>query len=124
MSNQDWATVATYNWISEAEVVKGALESAGIDAFIPEEHTSTINPIITGVQVRVQVRESTLEEARALLNAKISQPKEICPKCGTDRVKLVPIGFKGWVQFMFCSLLMIPMRRNSQKICANCGAKI
>ena len=118
MSTQDWVTLATYSWISEAEVVRGALESAGIEAFIPEAYTSTINPIMTGVQVRVQVREFALEEARSLLTT--SQVEDPCTKCGKNNFKLIPIGFRGWLQFILCSLLMIPMKRNARKICVNC----
>jgi hypothetical protein len=121
--------------------LKTALESSGIEAFIPEEHISTINPGVTGVQVRVQVRSSQAEDARALVLDTESSSKGSsknpgqssnltdetsakCKVCGNTGVRTSPVGIKGYFLFILCALIMIPMKSNQTKVCAHCGNKI
>ena len=58
--------LAEYNTISEAEISKSMLDSAGIWSPIRNEYMSTIYPIGT-MPAQLVVRESDLESARALL---------------------------------------------------------
>lgn len=61
-------TVATFFNASEAYITKGLLESEGIDAWLYDEHTSTVyTPLIVG-GVRLAVRQSDLEKAREILS--------------------------------------------------------
>jgi hypothetical protein len=122
---ENWVTIASLNWLPEAEVLKTFLQSQGIEAFIPEEHISTINPIMTGVQVRVQVRTSSVEEAKVLLQKfqpDLRKPK--CPSCGGEDIRVKPIGVKGWAQFLVCALMAVPMKGSSKKVCGSCGVNI
>jgi hypothetical protein len=137
---EDWVTIADFNWLAEAQILKTALESSGIEAFIPEEHISTINPGVTGVQVRVQVRSSQVEDATALVEetqkaAASSQEKygqeksspgksSKCQTCGNTGVKVSPVGIKGFLLFILCALVMVPMKSHQKKVCAHCGNKI
>ena len=58
--------LAEYNTITEAEISKSMLDSAGIWSTIRNEYMSTISPIGT-MPAQLVVRESDLESARALL---------------------------------------------------------
>ena len=58
--------LAEYNTITEAEISKSMLDSAGIWSTIRNEYMSTIYPIGT-MPAQLVVRESDLESARALL---------------------------------------------------------
>jgi hypothetical protein len=122
---ENWVTIASYTWPPEAQILKGYLESAGIEAFIPEQHTSAINPMATAMQIRVQVRESEVESARALLlELHPTQKKSACPKCKSEEVVTTPLGIKGWVQFVLCALAVVPMRRAHRQVCGSCGSEL
>jgi hypothetical protein len=131
---EDWVTIADFNWLAEAQILKTALESSGIEVFIPEEHISTINPGVTGVQVRVQVRESQAEDARAFVDdtqkdvssssKKAGGQSEKCSVCGNSGVRVSPVGIKGYFLFILCALIMVPMKSHQKKVCAHCGNTI
>jgi hypothetical protein len=124
--------------LAEAQILKTALESSGIEAFIPEEHISTINPGVTGVQVRVQVRSSQVEDARVLVldsnkgsskrssrSSNLADETSVkCKVCGNEGVRTSPLGIKGYLLFILCALIMVPMKSHQSKVCAHCGNKI
>ena len=59
--------LAEYNSITEAEIAKSMLDSAGIWSMIRNEYMSTIYPIGT-MPAQVVVREEDYEKARAMLH--------------------------------------------------------
>jgi Putative prokaryotic signal transducing protein len=127
--SEDWVTVAQCSWLPEAMVLKSMLENSGIEAFIPEQFISTINPGVTGVQVRVQVRESFVEEAKRLIedsrDPALAEHAKKCPDCGSTEVKISPIGVRGWLSFIACALVMVPMSAGrSRKVCGGCGRSL
>ncbi len=66
-TNENWITVATFSQLAEAEILKGLLESEGIETFIPEHYLGSIIPMATGMLIRVQVRESFAAAASAIV---------------------------------------------------------
>lgn len=66
MKDETMVVLAEYNSITEAEIAKSMLDSAGIWSMIRNEYMSTIYPIGT-MPAQLVVRESDLESARALL---------------------------------------------------------
>jgi hypothetical protein len=126
-SAEDWVTVATFTWLQEAQILKGLFESENIETFIPEEHMSTINPMATGMQVRVQVKAFRVEMAKRMIAE--FQPlsvKQVCPSCGSDECTNAPDAkgtrSRNWVKFILGLLVMVPMRRgHSRKKCGKCG---
>lgn len=64
-------TLATFNDLAQAQIVKAALEDAGIAAFIPDELTAQSAPpfVWAGGGFRLQVPETGADDARALLAA-------------------------------------------------------
>lgn len=66
MQDEKMAVLAEYNTITEAEISKSMLDSAGIWSTIHNEYMSSIYPIGT-MPARLIVREEDLEKARTLL---------------------------------------------------------
>ena len=67
MQDETMIVLAEYNTITEAEIAKSMLDSAGIWATIRNEYMSAIYPIGT-MPAQVVVREEDYEKARAMLH--------------------------------------------------------
>lgn len=67
MQDDSMVVLAEYNTITEAEIAKSMLDSAGIWSTIRNEYMSTIYPIGT-MPAQVVVREEDYEKARAMLH--------------------------------------------------------
>ena len=66
MQDDTLVVLAEYNTVTEAEIAKSMLDSAGIWSTIRNEYMSTIYPIGT-MPAQVVVRADELEKARTLL---------------------------------------------------------
>ncbi len=62
-------TIATFNLPIEAHIVKGRLESEGIEVFLADEHTIAMNPFYSAMVggVKLQVAETDVDEALRIL---------------------------------------------------------
>ena len=67
----EWIELRTCRWVHEAQFLKSVLESAGIDAMVPDEHTLGAQPFYAPMLgwVRVLVRAGDLERAREILDS-------------------------------------------------------
>jgi hypothetical protein len=67
----DFVTVHNANWIHDALFVKSVLEGDGIEAFVPDEHTLSVDPALVAALggVRVQVRSDDAGRARQIIAA-------------------------------------------------------
>jgi len=65
----DLRTIARYASVAEAAIARNSLDAAGIPAWVADELTLTADPLFSGAvnYVKVQVRESDLERAAAVL---------------------------------------------------------
>lgn len=84
-------TLTTVNWMPEADFLCAQLASCGIEAHIPDQNTATALPLHGGALggIRIQVEESELEQARAVLRdmAEATEGQNIrCPECGSDKI--------------------------------------
>ena len=63
-------TIRTCRDLAEAEIVKSALDAAGIEAFIPDENAASLYPsqVLDTDGVRVQVAADDAERAREVLD--------------------------------------------------------
>ena len=75
--NIEWVVAATSTWLHEALFLKSVLESAGIEAMIPNEYTLSVQPLYSnmlgGAQVLVRAEDKT--RAEELLQSVESQPE-------------------------------------------------
>lgn len=61
----EWAVAATRTWLHEALFLKSVLESAGIEAMIPNEHTLGVQPLYSNLLGGAQVLVRAEDKARA-----------------------------------------------------------
>ncbi len=69
MQDDSMVVLAEYNTVTEAEIAKSMLDSAGIWSTIRNEYMSAIYPIGT-MPAQVVVRAEDLEKARTLLQSR------------------------------------------------------
>ncbi len=76
MANDDWVEVHNCAWLHEAQFVTSVLESAGIDALIPDEYTVGIQPFYATALggIRIMVRTEDAERAREVLDSAVTAP--------------------------------------------------
>lgn len=67
-----FVTLDQFILAEELEVVRGMLESAGIECFSPDSQISRV--YAGGIRPRLQVRASQLDDARAILEYSDEQP--------------------------------------------------
>ncbi|MEM6821538.1 MAG: DUF2007 domain-containing protein [Verrucomicrobiota bacterium] len=86
-------TIATLADLNEAHLLRSILESEGIPAFLPDEHTIQVDWALMNAVggIRIQVPEGLSEEGREIVarfRRDQSQPlKMVCPKCGHANVR-------------------------------------
>ena len=66
---EDWVTLVSCGQVMEADMVRSALEGAGIEVFIPDENLMAVEAYALNAfgYIRVQVRAKDYEKARDLL---------------------------------------------------------
>ncbi len=78
----------------QANMVLQQLQNAGIDAFLQDEHTVTIDPILTNAigGIKLVVPQPEKDKAIGILNQIEKEYKEsvTCPVCGSHNVHYVP----------------------------------
>ena len=72
MQDETMVVLAEYNTITEAEIAKSMLDSAGIWSMIRNEYMSAIYPIGT-MPAQVVVRPEDAEKARAMLQHRVRE---------------------------------------------------
>ncbi|MFD3000729.1 DUF2007 domain-containing protein [Pontibacter toksunensis] len=138
-----FVTIATFNELTEAHIMKGRLEAEGILCFLGDEHIVGAQPFyavaVGGVKLKVTAQDA--EEAFAIM-AKIQggtseylynddlemappmqehvAPAKTCPNCGSDNFSEEK--YNKTVFSISYLLLGFPLPFMSRKfICYNCG---
>ena len=97
MKNDVFKKVATFQYSSEAFIIKGKLESAGIEVFMFDNFTIDADPLISNAVggVKLFVKTEDYEQANLEL-ANISRYSVdnsgklmVCPKCDNDKIDLL-----------------------------------
>lgn len=145
----DWITVATFTYPHQSAILKGRLESEGIQCFIKDENIVNANPFYSNAVggVKVQVRENDAERASEIVkdyfynvnsedefepeppvvykpeDPEISPQEKIkCPFCGSTEVNRDKTPSR--INIILVLLLGIPLLFPGRKKyhCFNCGA--
>jgi hypothetical protein len=99
--------IQTYDNYVSAHIAMGALEEEGINCWLQDENTVTINPILSNAVggIKLMVAETQAERAVNLLNELAIEYKKTikCPRCGSSNVELVntPRKPSNWVFALF-----------------------
>ena len=128
-------TVRRYRDLAEAIVGRTLLESAGIQAFIADEHLVRMDWFISNMVggLRLQVEEQDEPAAREILDQEVPSTitygeeetflQPTCPKCGSAEVTL-GTGTEQGGSLVALYVLSIPVPpRDPEWHCETCGAK-
>lgn len=84
----DLVAIRSYNSYFTANMVLGRLETDGMEAYLKDENTIVIDPILTNAVggIKLMVKDSDVEAANALLNAYDEDYRKaaVCPKCNSQ----------------------------------------
>lgn len=90
-----FTTIATFPYSSEAQIVKGKLQSEGIQVYLADEYTIDSDPLISQAigGVKIQVLTTQKEEAISILkdihSFSVDENGEaiICPNCESKNIE-------------------------------------
>ena len=129
----EFVKIGAYPYTSEAIIVKGKLESEGIDVFMADNFTIDTDPLVSNAisGVKLFVKTEKLEEAQRILYeiSRYSVDDEgkelICRKCGSNETELGSTikDKKAFLSFLFCTILLVtlPFYIKYKYRCNNCG---
>ncbi|MDZ4744308.1 MAG: DUF2007 domain-containing protein [Verrucomicrobiota bacterium] len=125
----DMVLLTQFNSLDDAFMARAMLDSAGIEAFIPDEYTLQNSWVwITAYQgVRLMVPEDCLDESREIL--KISKENDspylrgfTCPTCDSDHVINATLKRKALAAIIAILNIPLPFSRKKYE-CTACGHK-
>ena len=118
----------SYDNYIDANIILGRLESEGVQGFLRDEYTVTIDPILTNAigGIKLTVRKEDETRARELLEQFDLEKKQklICPNCGSSSVEYITTTRKpaNWfiavVSFLIGSYALSAEKKYH---CFNCG---
>lgn len=114
-----FVTIAVFQYSSEALIIKGKLESEGIEVFLVDEYTVDTDPLASNAigGVKLQVYADQLEEAKAIvkkISPELLKEENTCPSCESSNV-IFKISFSNILKRLF------PVSDSFQYQCSDCG---
>lgn len=128
----DWIVVRTYSHAMEAQMAMGALQAAGIEARIADEHLVTQDWLLSNVVggVRLQVPADQADDAREVIGEIDAPPPAdaplVCPNCESTHTEYTPpTGLKKAILILLTVLTggLVLLMRPAYKRCLDCGAR-
>lgn len=124
----EFIPVFTYNDYVSAHIAMGRLEEDGIDCWLKDENTVTMNAAWTQAVggIKLMVAEDQVAKAVDILKEIDRQHKATiaCPKCGSHNIELVstPRKASNWIMAIFGFLFTnYAMTVDMVNHCFNCG---
>jgi DNA-directed RNA polymerase subunit RPC12/RpoP len=118
----EFFTIATFEYTAEAQVMKGRFMSQGIEVFLKDEYTVDVDPMVShaigGVKLQVHAKDSAAaielyNEIREYETDPHGNPIA-CPECEGERILIAP-SKKSIVYLLF------PFFEPNRYICSNCN---
>ena len=112
----------------QANIVKGRLETEGIECFLTNDNLTTLFPQFTnlmGMGIDLMVSEENYEKAIEILNEKKEQSSAMtmCPNCNSENIKkkYSKYNFPKWIVFVFSILVYLPFVHSKYTyVCMDC----
>ena len=124
----DYILINAYNNYVDAHIARGVLEEEGINCWLKDENTLTIDPILTNAVggIKLMVVQSQAQRAADILAQLRNEAKAAiaCPKCGSHNIEQVstPRKASNWLTalstFFLSSYSVAPDKVNH---CFDCG---
>ena len=133
MSNT-FITIATFQYSSEAQIIKGRLEADGIEVFMADNYTIDTDPLVSNAIGGVKLKVYAEDEAKAKeILKQISEyslddegtPLE-CPNCQSTKIHYMTnvTGFKSLFSFLIGFLFgVLPFYTKYDHRCEACKHK-
>ncbi len=90
----NFVTIRTFQNNFSAHLMLTKLRSAGIECFLKDEFTVTVDPILSNAigGIKLIVRKEDEDEVNILLHDfdEAYRQTAVCPKCGSKSIELVP----------------------------------
>ena len=129
--SETFKTVAVFQYSAEALIIKGRIESEGIQVFTMDMHTIDTDPLVSNAIGGVKLRVKAEDEQKALQILESIQKHTIgdqgepicCPKCKGEKIVLTSTidSFKSLVFFLFGFILfLLPMYQKMKYRCEDC----
>jgi predicted nucleic-acid-binding Zn-ribbon protein len=87
-------TIRTFNNYFSANILLTKLRDAGIQCYLKDEHTVTIDPLLANAVggIKLVINKKDSHEVFQLLEQFDTdfRRKAVCPKCGSHNIELVP----------------------------------
>ena len=132
--SQTFTTIAKFQYTAEAQIIKGRLESDGIQVFLSDNITIDTDPLVSNAigGVKLKVLKKDVIEAQQILDS-ISKysiddnGKAIhCPNCNSTEVQLFSTitSVKSFVAFMFGFISgTLPFYSKDKYRCSTCNTE-
>ncbi len=128
--SETFKTVAVFQYSAEALIIKGRIESEGIQVFTMDMHTIDTDPLASNAIGGVKLRVKAEDEQKALQIIESIQKYAIddqgesifCPKCNGEKIVLDSTidSFKNLVLFL---LFLLPINKKTKYRCEDCNHK-
>ena len=129
-----FVTIARFQYSSEAEIMKGRLESDGIRVFLKDNITIDTDPLVSnaigGIKLKVLAKdeETAREILQSIQNYSVDNEGEpiTCPNCGKNRIELYSTitDFKSLVSFLIGFITgTLPFSTRYQYKCEDCNTE-
>ena len=87
----EFVVLQSFSNYVDAHILMGRMEEEGIRCWLKDEHTVTIDPILTNALggIKLMVRREQYERAAALLNEYLAEKRKnsACPVCGSNDIE-------------------------------------
>lgn len=134
MKTDTFTTIAVFEYSAEAQIIKGRLESEGIEVFLSDNLTIDTDPLVSRAigGVKLKVLSHQAYSAKEILNT--IKPYSIddngkaiyCPKCKSIHIELFSTitNLKSLFWFVFGVIfLSLPLYTKHKYRCEECGTE-
>ena len=132
--NEKLVTIATFQYSSEAQIIKGRLEAENIEVFLADEYLIDTDPLISnaigGVKLQVWKVDKIIAERvlASISNFSLDDNGEAltCPNCGSHEIRYYTSinDFRSFFSFLLCIFFVVlPISVSYKYRCENCHKK-
>ncbi|MEP0263128.1 DUF2007 domain-containing protein [Dokdonia sp.] len=131
---ESFKTVATFQYSSEAQIIKGRLEADGIEVFIVDNYTIDTDPLVSnaigGVKLKVHAENEVMAKEILASIAAYSMDDEgepmVCPNCQSTKIHFMThvTDFKSLASFIVSFIFgVLPFYTKYDHRCEDCKHK-